>query len=262
MNGSGAHKSQPEDRDQNAGGSEPLAKSAWLVGAPHGSADFNRPLVDASLIACPDCDLLQRLPDIAPGASARCPRCDNELWRPREDSINRTLALTVAAAALYVVANTVPMLGLSAVGRESFTTIIGGAEQLWRNGQEIVAVLVLFAAVIAPALQIGFLLLILLGARREHPPAWVGTLLRHYHHTRTWSMIEVMLLGVLVALTKIAELATVLPGLALFAVAGLVILFPAMQSSLDPREVWNRIEWAAAGAQRRVSGPEGVEVTA
>ena len=72
----------------------------------------NRPLADGSLVACPHCDLLQRLPEVVPGASARCPRCDKELWRHREDSFNRSFALTLAALVLYVVANTVPMLGL------------------------------------------------------------------------------------------------------------------------------------------------------
>ena len=102
----------------------------------------------------------------------------------------------------------------------------------------------LFSAVIAPALQIGLMLLIVLGARREHVPRWVGMLLRHQPTTRIWSMIEVMLLGVLVALTKIADYATVLPGLALFALFGLVLLLAAVQSCFDPREVWERIEWA------------------
>src|SRR5262249_14226961 len=71
---------------------------------------YNQPLPDASLVACAHCDLLQRLPDLPPGASARCPRCDNELWRRQEESRDRTLALTLAAAMLYVVANAVPML--------------------------------------------------------------------------------------------------------------------------------------------------------
>ena len=207
---------------------------------------YNQPLRDDSLIACPDCDLLQRLPELAPGASARCPRCDRELWRRREDSLNRTLALTLAAAVLYVVANVVPMLGLSVVGRQASTTVLGGVQQLWGNGQQVVAVLVLFAAVVAPALQISFLLLIVLGVQRDPPPRWVGALLRHHPMTRIWSMIEVMLLGVLVALVKIADYATVVPGVALFALGGLVFLLAAMQASFDPREVWTRVEWAEA----------------
>jgi paraquat-inducible protein A len=204
---------------------------------------YNQPIADPSLVACRHCDLLQRLPELAPGASARCPRCDRELWRPREDSLNRTLALTLGAALLYVVANSVPMLGLTIVGRAASTTVIGGAVHLWQNGQQMVAVLVLLTAVIAPALQIGFMLAIVLGAHRERPPRWVGTLLRHHPTTRTWSMIEVMMLGVLVALVKIADYATVIPGIALFVLWVLVFLLAAMQSNFDPREVWERIRW-------------------
>ena len=211
---------------------------------------YNQPLADSALIACLHCDLLQRLPDLGPGASARCPRCDKELWRHREDSLNRTLALAVAAAVLYVIANSVPMLGLTAVGRAASTTVIGGAQQLWQDGRETVAGLVLFTAVIAPALQIGFMLAIVLGAHRERPPRWVGTLLRHHPTTRTWSMIEVMLLGVLVALIKIADYATVIPGTALFALGGLVFVFAGIQASFDSKEVWDRIQWAEAEARR------------
>ncbi len=201
---------------------------------------------------------MQRLPEVPPGASVRCLRCDHELWRPRVDSYNRTLALTLAAVVLYVIANAVPMLGLHAVGREAFTTVVGGAQQLWHDGQPLVAVLVLFAAVISPALQIGFLLLILIGCRRERPPFWVGMLLRQVPFTRTWSMIEVMLLGVLVALTKIADYAHVILGTALFALFALVILLAAIESCFDPREVWNRVEWAEEKQRRPAADAQPV----
>jgi paraquat-inducible protein A len=215
---------------------------------------FNQPIADRSLIACPQCDLLQRLPHLAPGASARCPRCDEELWRHREDSLNRTLALAVAAAVLFVIANSLPMLGLKAVGHQAFTTVFGGTIQLWNDSEEVVAALVLFAAVIAPALQISLMLAIVLAAHRERPPRWAGTLLRHQPTTRTWSMIEVMLLGVLVALIKIADYATVIPGVALFTLGALVFVLAGMQASFDPHEVWDRIEWAEAGVQRAAAG--------
>lgn len=205
---------------------------------------FNQAVEDPALVACRDCDLLQRLPDLEPSASARCARCGRELWRRRADSLERTLALTVAAGILYLIANTTPMLSLVAVGRQASTTVIGGAQQLWDDGREIVAGLVLFTAVIAPALQIGFSLAVVLSACRKRVPSWVAVLLRWHRFTCTWSMIEVMLIGVLVALIKIAELATVLPGVGLYALAGLVFVLPAMQASFDPREVWRRIEWA------------------
>ncbi len=210
---------------------------------------YNQPVADSSLVGCPHCDLLQRLPELSSGASARCPRCDEELWRCREDSLNRTRALTIGAAMLYVVANSVPMLSLTVVGREASTTVIGGAEHLWTDGRQIVAGLVLFTAVIAPALQIGLMLSVALRAIRGNPPRWVAKLLRLYRTARTWSMIEVMMLGVLVALVKIADYATVIPGVALFVLGALVFLLAAIQASFDPREVWDRIEWAESIAR-------------
>ncbi len=211
-------------------------------------SSFNQPIGDDDLVACPHCDLLQRLPALEAGGSARCPRCDKELWRRRPDSLNRTLALGVTAAVLFAVANAVPMLGLSAVGHHASTTVMGGARQLWSDGRETVAVLVFLTAILAPALQIGVMLAIVLGALRDRPPHWVGALLRHHPSAVTWSMIEVMLLGVLVALIKIADYATVVPGLALFVLGALVFVLAAMQACFDPREVWARVEWADAEA--------------
>jgi len=205
---------------------------------------FNEPYSDRNVVACPQCDMLQRLPDLEPGASARCPRCDDELSRRREDPVHRSLALTLAAAILFVVANCVPMLGLSVAGQKSFTTVIGGAAHLWNNEEPIVAVLVLFTAVVAPALQIGVMLFVTLAASRTPVvPWWAGALLRHHPTACTWSMIEVMLLGVLVALIKIADYATVIPGTALFVLGALIFLFAAIQANFDPRLVWERIEW-------------------
>lgn len=219
----------------------------------------NRPLADDSLVACPDCDLVQRLPALSAGESARCRRCDRELWRRREHGLERTLALGLAAAILYVVANALPMLGLNAVGHQAQTTVLGGAQQLWADGRPVVAGLVLFTAVVAPALQIGLMLVIVVVARRARVPAWVGTLLRYHPTTRVWSMIEVMLLGVLVALIKIADYATVVPGIALYALGALVFLLAGMQASFDPRAVWQRVEWAAEAVADGTPAPAPAE---
>jgi paraquat-inducible protein A len=214
---------------------------------------YNEALSDASLLACPQCDLLQRLPNLGLAASARCPRCNEELWRRRNDSLNRTLALAVAAALLYLVANTVPMLGLSVVGRTASTTIIGGALHLWQNGQDIVAILVLFTAVVAPALQIVVTLAIVIGGSLVPAPRWTARLLRHYETTLTWSMLEVMILGVLVALVKIADYATVIPGTALFVLGGLIALLAAMKASFEPGEVWERIAWVNEASDPQIT---------
>ena len=197
-----------------------------------------------NLVACSECDMLQSIPVLPPGGAARCPRCGHTLAVDKPDSLNRTLSLTVAAAIVFLIANLSPLMGLSAVGRQASTTILGGAQEMWLQGNEITAVLVAFCTVIAPAIHIGFMLTVLLAVRRPPAPSWVGMLLRWLEWQYPWAMIEVMMLGILVALIKIAELATVIPGIGMYAVGALMALFAAMKVSFDPREVWTRIRWA------------------
>jgi paraquat-inducible protein A len=200
--------------------------------------------VTVETIACPDCDLLQRIAPLPPGGKARCARCGKTLVSRRYDPLDRALALTIAAAIALIVANTTPLMGLSAAGREASTTIIGGAHEMWLQGSEITAVIVAFCAVIAPAGHILFLLTVLVAVRRPPAPRWVGELLRSAHFMQPWSMTEVMMLGILVALFKIAQLATVIPGIGMYAAGLFVLLVAAVLASFDPHEVWERVEWA------------------
>jgi paraquat-inducible protein A len=203
----------------------------------------------ARLLACPDCDLLQRLPPLAPGARARCVRCGRLLATRWADSIERPLALSIAALVLLVLANVSPMMGLSVLGQQSSTTILGGAAAMWMQGQQATAVVVAFCAAIAPATYILCLLAVLVSALRPPAPVWVGSMLRWSGSIAPWSMIEVMMLGVLVALVKIAELAQVEPGIGMYALGALMLLFPAIAVSLDPEALWARIDWARSMAK-------------
>ena len=174
---------------------------------------YNQPVADLSVIACAHCDLLQRLPERRAGrVSALRALRRGVMASPRGFAQPDVRADAGGRGALR--------------GRE-LRSDAGAHDRrargldhgyrrrrhLWADGRETVAVLVLFTAVVAPALQIGFMLAIVLGARREPSPRWAGMLLRHHRTTRTWSMIEVMMLGVLVALIKIADYATVFRGL-------------------------------------------------
>jgi paraquat-inducible protein A len=195
-------------------------------------------------VACPACDLLQRIPPLPYGGKASCPRCGQTLAARPPDPLNRPLALTIAAALVFLVANTSPLMGLSAVGRQASTTIIGGTLEMWAQEREGTAVIVAFCVIIAPATYILFMLTVLLAARRPPAPHWVAELLRWAEFMRPWSMNEVMMLGILVALIKIAELATVIPGIGMYAVGVLILLLPAIMVTFDPGEIWKRVEWA------------------
>lgn len=195
-------------------------------------------------IACPDCDLLQRIPPLPPGGKARCTRCGETLAIEHANPLDRPLMLTFAAAIALVIANTMPLMGLSAVGRESSTTIMGGAHEMWLQGSEITAVIVAFCAVIAPAAHVLFMLVVLIAVRRPPAPRWVGEMLRSAHLVEPWSMTEVMMLGILVALFKIAQLATVIPGIGMYAAGAFIALIAAVMATFDPREIWKRVAWA------------------
>ncbi|HEY6096649.1 MAG TPA: paraquat-inducible protein A [Candidatus Deferrimicrobium sp.] len=218
--------------------------------------------LSADVVACPDCDLLQRIPALSPGGTACCLRCGRKLATCKPGSLERTTALAIAAAIAFLVTNVEPLMGLSVAGRDASTTIAAGAWQMWVEGEKITALLIALFAVVAPALEIGFLLTILLFVRRPPAPRWVGTMLRWVEIAGTWSMVEVMMLGILVSLVKIAALARVIPGAGIFAAGGLIVLLAAMSSSFDPREAWSRVRWANGEDPQRAffsGGADGAE---
>lgn len=210
--------------------------------------------VDSSSIACPDCDLLQHLPPLPRGAKARCERCGFVLASRPPGPRDLPLALAVAGVICFIIANFSPLMDLSAVGRTTSTTIAGGAYQMWMEGEPIVGVLIAFCAVIAPGAYLGFMLILLLAARRSPPPHWAGEMLRWAHHFEMWSMLEVMMLGIMVALIKIAEVASVETGIGMYAVFALMLLIPSIMVTFDARELWARVDWVGGTAPRRLPG--------
>lgn len=197
-----------------------------------------------SLVACPGCDLLQDLPALRPGERATCPRCARTLTRQPLHALDRCLALSIAAAILLIVANVTPLMDLSVEGRTSSTTIIGGVIEMWNHDEQVTALVVAFCAVIAPAGFIVSMLTVLAAALMPPAPRWIGEVLRWMRYLHIWSLQEVMMLGILVALVKIAELARVNAGAGIFCVGALTLLFPAIIVSFDSREVWKRLRWA------------------
>ncbi|WP_374683314.1 paraquat-inducible protein A [Accumulibacter sp.] len=193
------------------------------------------------LMACQECDLLQRIPPLPIRGEAHCARCGHSLAARPSDPLQIPLALTITAAIVFVVAITTSLLGLSAVGRHASTTIIGGAWQLWQEGETITAAIVMFCAVIAPGFFIVLMLTVLLLAKRAPVPHWGGEVLRWCLHMQPWSMYDVMSLGILVALIKVAQLASVDAGIALYAMGVLALLLPAIMVSFDAREIWKLV---------------------
>lgn len=199
-------------------------------------------MTDSSPVACHDCDWMQELPALPAGGLARCCRCDATLARARTDPVNRTLALALAGVVLFLVSNTFPFLSFRMQGLETETTLATGVVDLHRQGMSALAAVVLGTAILAPAVHLAALLYLSLPLRMGRVPAGLSGVLRVVQRARSWNMMEVFLLGILVSVVKLAGMATVVPGLALYAFGALIFVMAAANASFDPRTVWRRAD--------------------
>jgi paraquat-inducible protein A len=196
----------------------------------------------AHYLACHECDLVHELGEVPQGAGARCARCGAALYRPKRDSVNRTLALTLAGVILFVIANTYPFLGFKIGAQVRETTLATGIHQLYHQDMKIIATLVLLTVVLVPALHLAGMLYILIPLQRNrfprHLPRVFGLLLQ----LKPWGMMEIFMLGILVSAVKLVKMATIIPGPALYAFLGLIFVLAAMAVTLDEHLVWEQIE--------------------
>ena len=193
------------------------------------------------LIACHDCDLLNREVDVPEGGALRCARCGAVLHRHKRDSLDRTLALTFAATVLYVLANVFPFLAFDMQGSVTQTTLITGVDRLWDQGWYALSAVVFLTAIGAPAIQMGLLLYVLVPLKLGRVPWELARIYRFVRHIQPWSMMEIFLLGVLVSLVKLADMANIVPGLAIWSFGLLIIVMAAATAALDPRLIWDRV---------------------
>jgi paraquat-inducible protein A len=196
-----------------------------------------------NLIACHECDLLQRLPEHQGSFVARCPRCDALLHRGVENSIDRTLALTLAGTILFAVANSFPLLAFKLKGQVTQATLISGVLDLYQTGKWEIALLVLLTTIVVPLLELLILLYIFLPLKFNRVPWKLAAVFRLAQNLSTWSMMEVFLIGIIVAIVKLVGMATIVPGTALWAFALLIITLAAAAANMDSQVVWDRVEY-------------------
>ncbi|MEM1450116.1 MAG: paraquat-inducible protein A [Planctomycetota bacterium] len=194
------------------------------------------------IVACHDCDLLLTEPDLEPGRTAVCPRCGATLVRRRENAVERTLALTIAGLVLFAVANLFPFLTMEVGSQATHSTLATGSFELIEGGQTSVGLLVLLTTVIAPMAQLVLLLYVLGPLHRGRVPRAIVPAFRWVQRAKNWSMMEVFLLGILVSLVKLMDMASIVPGVALWAFVLLIPVLAAASSSLDPHEIWEHVE--------------------
>jgi paraquat-inducible protein A len=206
-----------------------------------------------NIVVCKTCGLVQRLDELAPGMVAECARCGSILRKHKANSLGRTAAFSLSGLVFYVPANIYPILHMKWYGAQSESTVWDGCVSLFQSGQWLVAAVVFFASILTPLLKlVGLFYLVattkLKSAHWRRERTWTYKTLEVIG---PWSMLDVFLLAVLVALVRLGELATVLPGRGLFAFTAMVVLTILATSSFDPTLIWQEPEKGHGGSAER-----------
>ena len=194
------------------------------------------------MIACHECDLIHRIQPLSEGTIAKCSRCGAALHRHKRNSLERTLALTMAGLVLFILANTFPFLSMKIGAQVQESTLITGVRELYTQGMWEIALLVLLTTIVVPFLQLAGMLYVLLPIKFNRKPRMLVPVFRLIQKLQPWSMMEVFMLGILVSIVKLAGMASMIPGTSLFAFLALIFVLAASAASLDPHLVWERVE--------------------
>jgi len=191
-------------------------------------------------LLCPICHLLSRKAAPHP----RCPRCGAALHPRKPDSLARTWALTLTAYILYIPANVLPVMSVTMTGKGEPDTILSGVKELALGGMWPLALLVFFASVTVPVLKLLMLTYLLLSVQfKSHwRPRERTVLYRITEAVGRWSMIDIFVIAILVALVKLGSLATIEAGAGAVAFGGVVVITMFAAMSFDPRLIWDAME--------------------
>lgn len=203
------------------------------------SADLTR-AVDRGLAGCHTCG------KVSPEALGKCPRCGSHLHIRKVDSVQRTIALMLAATALYIPAQILPIMTVVELGDVTENTIISGMMTFWRQGAYPIALVIFTASILIPLLKIVALTWLCLAAtgKLQPSPAMLGKLYWFTELLGRWSMIDIFVVGILVALVQLGNYMTITPGPGALAFAAVVVLTMFAAMSFDPRLLWDRLEAA------------------
>jgi paraquat-inducible protein A len=192
-------------------------------------------------IACHECDLVHDVPPMPVQASAYCVRCGAVLFRSKANSIDRTLAWTIAGLVLYSVAISFPFLAMKSGSIVQETALLSGVKNLYQQDEWILSLLVLMTCVMIPLTQMLGLLYVFIPLKFNLRTKHAVHVFRFFQHVKPWSMMEIYMLGILIAMVKLAKMATIVPGLAVVAFGLLIFVLNFAVTSVDSHMVWERL---------------------
>lgn len=195
------------------------------------------PLARPGLLACHECDLLHGQPELAAGDAMRCRRCGALLARGHSLPLSGQLALSLAALLVFLIASASPIVTLELNGVRAVATLYEAIVDTWAAGQRSVALMALATAFMFPLAVIGLRLWVLAPLVAERPVPGFVPAMRALRWVLRWSMVEVFLLGVLIAVVRSAGVTQVVLGPGLVGYAALVLLLTSIQAC-GLNELW------------------------
>ena len=196
------------------------------------------------LVSCHDCHLLSRVPKISGYQVACCPRCGGELHQRKPNSIMRTWALVITGMIFYIPANVLPMTITSALGNTQADTILSGVLYFIHSGSWEIALVIFTASIFVPFLKFIILIYLLLSVQFKSIKRLKDrTLLyRITEAVGRWSMVDIYVVTILVALVKLGFFAEVEAGPAAIYFASMVVITMLAAQNFDPRLIWDVVE--------------------
>jgi paraquat-inducible protein A len=192
----------------------------------------------AERLLCPQCDLLALPAKLRANELSRCPRCAAELDRGTVASREAALAVAAAAVQLWILMNVFPLVSLTLAGTRRQTTLSGAVVALAAHGMPVLAALVLLTAVIVPGVEIALALYVLGRLESLAESGALGRMIRWFRTLRRWSMVDVFMLGCLVSIVKLAHLADLVVGPALWACAALLPMLAFLSLYVRPQKLF------------------------
>lgn len=207
---------------------------------------------DHGLAACQTCGR------VAPVALEKCPRCESRLRLRKPASVQNTVALMLAASALYIPSHLLPVMTMVELGTVTHTTIIEGMMTFWSTGAYPIAIVIFVASILIPLLKILALTWLCAAASgRVHPlPQTLGKIYWFTELLGRWSMIDIFVVGILVSLVQLGNYMTITPGPGALAFAGVVMLTMFAALSFEPRLLWDRLDEIGTSHEPSPSTPE------
>jgi paraquat-inducible protein A len=195
------------------------------------------------LVGCHECDMLLRKPQLAAGDRAECPRCGFLLYSHNHQVIRRSLALVLAALLLYIPANFLPIMQINVLGQSSEDTIWSGVLSLYDAGGILksIALVVFLCSMVIPLVKLLIQFFVLLTIRLNYARGFGLMMYRMYHHLQEWGMLEVYLMGILVSIVKLIDIASPTMDFGLACFIALLLVQVWLEVTMEPHQIWEAL---------------------